>query len=54
VQNREEIGTLIKVAGALGMLMLLTIMVQAFVTYHSREISTASEWSERQLAHSSR
>jgi len=54
VQNRQEIGTLIKVAGTLGILMLLITMAEAFLTYHSREISLSPEWSERQFARSAR
>jgi hypothetical protein len=39
VQNRQEIGTLIKVAGGLGIFALLMIMVEAFLSYHTRVIS---------------
>ncbi|HXY57001.1 MAG TPA: hypothetical protein VEH76_00305 [Methylocystis sp.] len=52
MQNRQEIGTLVKVAGALGILMLLTTMAEAFLTYHSREISLSQEWGERHFARS--
>lgn len=53
VQNRQETGTLIKVAGALGILMLLSTMAEAFLTYHSREISLAPAWSDVPLAQTS-
>ena len=53
-RSRQEIGTLIKVAGGLGILMLLTTVAEAFLTYHSREIYLTPAWSERQLARSTR
>lgn len=39
MQDRRETGALIKVAGVTGVLVLLLIVLEAFVLYHSEEVS---------------
>jgi len=54
MEDSKDTGLLIKLTGAIGIIMLLSVIVVAFFLHHSSELSIDSDQGERRLAETRR